>query len=47
MFNRERTGPLNEGFNPPKTTQPDHDKRGYNPPKTAQPKPSDPKPNTK
>lgn len=39
---------LNEGFNPPKSAQPNIEKRGFNPPKTSQPKPvSNPKPGSK
>lgn len=35
--------PCNEGVNPPKSIQPNTEKRGFNPPKTAQPKPPTPK----
>ncbi len=35
----EKYNPCNEGFNPPKSMQPNIEKRGFNPPKSTQPVP--------
>lgn len=38
-FMSEKYNPCNEGFNPPKSMQPNIEKRGFNPPKSTQPVP--------
>lgn len=43
-FMSEKYNPCNEGFNPPKSMQPNIEKRGFNPPKSTQPAPTS-KPN--